>query len=111
MIRSSAKQIPIPLLYPEICATRPSNPRIPEMAGKDARTETKPTTDHAPQPATHRVSDHTSEPITNHAPQPATHRALEPATSYTPSPYPTAHSILQPTMPRKCLNLGPSRHD
>ena len=91
MIRSSAKQIPIPLLYPEICATRPSNPRIPEMAGKDARTETKPTTDHAPQPATHR--------------------ALEPATSYTPSPYPTAHSILQPTMPRKCLNLGPSRHD
>ena len=87
MIRSSAKQIPIPLLYPEICATRPSNPRIPEMAGKDARTETKPTTDHA------------------------THRALEPATSYTPSPYPTAHSILQPTMPRKCLNLGPSRHD
>ena len=83
MIRSSAKQIPIPLLYPEICATRPSNPRIPEMAGKDARTETKPTTDHAPQPASEPASDRALEPDTNHA--------LEPATNHAPSPRLTTH--------------------
>ena len=52
MIRESIKQVPIPLLYPEIRATKPSNPRIPEMAGTGAHTETKPATNHVAGPTT-----------------------------------------------------------